>query len=261
MIGGEDPLKHYESMVNMGCFSHAELAEALHLGDATAATLLQQYQKRGYIERVRHDLYVVISIENKQPVLSRYGIGSRLFPDACVSHHSAFEVYGYANQVFYEIYVMTSSRFKDFEYDGVTYRRVAPKGTVQKETVRSVRTTGIEQTVIDSINAVDKIGGLEELLRCLSLIPALNEEKLLLALSEHKNGFLYQKTGFLLEQFRTELGLSEAFLQTCEGCISKSDRYLTKEHVGFVYHPKWRLIGPKDMNTIVDKGVNHYVGI
>ena len=256
--GGDDLLKYYERMVNIGCFSRTELAEALHLCDATTATLLQQYQKKGYIQRVRHDLYVVISIENKQPVLSRYGIGSRIFPDACISHHSAFEVYGYANQVFYEVYVMTNSRFKDFEYDGITYRRVAPKGTVQKETVRGVRVAGIEQTVIDSINAVDKIGGLEELIRCLSLIPSLDEEKLLLALAEYKNGFLYQKTGFLLEQFRAELSLSDAFFGVCEGCISKSDRYLTKEHAGFVYHPKWRLIAPKDINRIVNKGVEHY---
>lgn len=254
-------MKYYESMVNMGCFSRSQIADALHLGDATAATLLQQYQKKGYIERVRHNLYVVISIENKQPVLSRYGIGSRLFPDACVSHHTAFEVYGYANQVFYEVYVMTNSRFQDFEYDGVTYRRVAPKGNVQKETVRGTRVTGIEQTVIDSINAVDKIGGLEELLRCLALIPSLNEEKLLLALAEYKNGFLYQKAGFLLEQFRAEMGLSDAFFRICKDCISKSDRYLTKEHTGFIYHPKWRLIGPKNINDIVDKGVNYHAGI
>lgn len=57
MVGGEDPMKYYESMANIGCFSRSELAEALHLGDATVATLLQQYQKKGYIERVRHDLY------------------------------------------------------------------------------------------------------------------------------------------------------------------------------------------------------------
>ena len=205
MVGGEDPMKYYESMANIGCFSRSELAEALHLGDATVATLLQQYQKKGYIERVRHDLYVVISIENKQPVLSRYAIGGRIFSDACVSHHSAFEVYGYANQVFYEVYVTTGSRFKDFEYDGITYRRVAPKGNVQKETVSGVRVAGIEQTVIDSINAVDKIGGLEELLRCLSLIPYLNEEKLLLALAEYKNGFLYQKAGFYWSSFAQSL--------------------------------------------------------
>ena len=254
-------MKYYEKMVDMGCFSRNELAKALHLGVATAATILQQYQKKGYIEQVRHNLYVVISIENKQPVLSRYEIGSRLFPDACVSHHSAFEVYGYANQIYYEVYVTTGSRFKDFIYDGISYHRIAPKGTIQTEKVSGVRVTGIEQTVIDSISAVDKISGLEELLRCLDLIPTLNEEKLLSALNEYQNGFLYQKTGFILEQFRMSYGLSDAFYHTCEDHIPKSDRYLTKEHNGYIYHPKWRLIGPKDLRTVIDKGVNHYAAI
>ena len=138
---------------------------------------------------------------------------------------------------------------------------VAPKGNVQKETVSGVRVTGLEQTVIDSIDALDRIGGLEEFLRCLALIPVMNEEKLLLALAEHKNGFLYQKAGFLLEQFRETLGLSDAFFEVCEDCISKSDRYLIKEHAGFIYHPKWRLIGPKNIDDIVDKGVNYHAGI
>ena len=46
--------------------------------------------KNGYIERVRRDLYAAISVETKQPVLSRYQIGSRLAADAYLSHHSAF---------------------------------------------------------------------------------------------------------------------------------------------------------------------------
>ena len=61
-------------------------------------------------------------METKQPVLSRYQIGSNLFPDACITHHSAFEVFGYGSQVFYECYVATDKRFHDFEYDGVLYQ-------------------------------------------------------------------------------------------------------------------------------------------
>ena len=126
-------MKYYECMVEMGCFSRSELAHRLNCGNATAANILGQYVKKGYIERVRHDFYVVISLETKQPVVSRYEIGSRLFPGACISHHSAFEVYGYANQVFYDVYVTCRNRFKSFDYENTTYRRVAPKGNVQTQ--------------------------------------------------------------------------------------------------------------------------------
>ena len=248
-------MKHYESMIDMGCFSRSELSKSLKLGDATTGSLLQQYQKKGYIERVRHDFYVVISIENKQPILSRYEIASRLFSDACVSNHSAFEVYGYANQVFYEVYIMTNSRFNDFEYDGVRYHQVSWKGDAQIENLQGVRVTGIEKTVIDCINNIDKTGGIEELIRCILLIPSLNEEKLLNALKDYKKGFLYQKTGFILEQLRDELHLSDAFFKKCEANISKSVRYLSKEHYNYIYNQKWRIIGPKNIYELVDKGI------
>lgn len=39
-------MKYYESMANMGAFPAPNLAKPLNLGDATVATLLQQYQKK-----------------------------------------------------------------------------------------------------------------------------------------------------------------------------------------------------------------------
>lgn len=251
-------MKYYERMVDLGSFSRGELSSALNLKDNSTATILQQYQKKGYIERVRHNFYVVISIENKQPLLSRYEIGSRLFPDACVSHHSAFEIYGYANQVFYEVYITTQSRFKDFEYDGITYRRKAPKGDVQTENLRGVTVTNLEQTVIDSIDTIDQIGGLEEFLRCLVLVPSLDEDKLLLALENYNIGFLYQKTGFILEQFNDSFGLSDLFFETCKKNIPKADRYLSRDHDNNSYDPKWRLMRPKNISHIINKGVPYY---
>ena len=119
-------MKHYENLLAMGCFSRDYLIE--RLGSSSVANrVIYEYQKKGLIEKVKRDFYVVISIETKQPVLSRYQIGSNLFSDACITHHSAFEVFGYGSQVFYECFVATDKRFSDFEYDGVVYRRVERK--------------------------------------------------------------------------------------------------------------------------------------
>ena len=94
-------MKHYEKLLAKGSFSREQLIEIV--GTATAANqVIYEYQKKGLIEKVKRDFYVVISMETKQPVLSRYQIGSNLFPDACITHHSAFEVFGYGSQVFYE---------------------------------------------------------------------------------------------------------------------------------------------------------------
>ena len=250
-------MKHYEKLVELGCFSRGELADLLG-SDATAASMIQSYIRKGYIERVRHDLYAVISLESKQPIPSRYQIGTHLFPDACVSHHSAFEFYGYANQVFYETYVTTKSRLSNFTYDGIHYRRVFPRCEAYVIQTGGVRITSIERTVIDSINDFEKIGGLEETLRCILLIPTLDCERLLEVLACHGSGYLYQKCGFLLEQINSSFGISQQFFDECRTHISGSKKYLMKGGIQQNWQEKWNLYAPDSIQSLIDKGVTAY---
>lgn len=251
-------MKNYETIVGLGCFTLGEIAEKFNCCIPTATSLIQKYLKRGYIERVRRDLYVAISVETKQPVLSRYQIGSRLAEDAYLSHHSAFEVYGYANQVFYEVYVATKTRFTDFVYNGILYHRIAPQKNAEINIVNGVKVSSIEQTVVDSICGMEKIGGLEETIRSILLVPSLNADKLLEALENTNNGFVYQKCGYILEGLNDSLHLPDRFFVECENYISNAKRYLTKEHTGYILHKKWKLFAPENIKSIIDKGVSGY---
>ena len=223
--------------------------------DETAGSLLREYLKKGYIERVRRDLYAVISLETKQPVPSRYQIGCAIFPDAVIVNHSAFEVYGYANQVFYEVYVSSASRFPDFSYNGVSYHRIAPKEAMTVENHGGVRVTNLEQTVVDSIADFEKIAGLEETLRCILLIPALNEEKLIEVLTKRGNGFLWQKCGYILEELN--IGISDAFFLACRYHMAGSKRPLIKNTtLPLVWNKTWDLYVPQSLHSFTDKGVD-----
>lgn len=250
-------MKHYEKLLEKGCFRREELVELVGT-PAAAKMVIYEYQKKGYIERVKRDFYVVISIETKQPILSRYQIGANLFPDACISHHSAFEVYGYGSQVFYECYVATDSRFTDFEYDGVTYHRLERKPDIEVIQKGNVRVTSIEQTVVDSIRDFGKIAGLEEVIRCFMLVPGLNEEKVLACLKRNENGFLYQKCGYLFEQLKDEFGFSNKFFEECQKHSSGAKRYLMKDAEENVFHEKWKLYTPPSLKKLIDKGVSDY---
>ena len=250
-------MKYYDKLLELGCFSRSDIAAMLGNND-TAGSLLREYQKKGYIERVRRDLYAVISLETKQPLPSRYQIGCAVFPDAVIVNHSAFEVYGYANQVFYEVYVSSVSRFSDFSYNGVSYHRIMPKVSMDTTDIGGVRVTSLEQTVADSIADFEKVAGLEETLRCLALIPSLNEKKLLQILTERGNGFLWQKCGYILEELNVGLGLSTAFFETCHSHKAGSKRPLTKENAQpLVWNKTWDLYVPKSLNSLINKGVNH----
>lgn len=253
-------MKHYEKLLKKGCFSREELIELVGT-PAAAKMVIYEYQKKRLIERVKRDFYVVISMETKQPILSRYQIGANLFPDACISHHSAFEVFGYGSQVFYECYVATDSRFADFEYDGVTYHRVERKPDIEVIQQGNIRVTSIEQTVVDSMRDVEKIAGLEETIRCIMLIPGLNEEKVLESLKRNGNGFLYQKCGFLFEQLKDEFGFSDHFFYECKKYSSRAKRYLMKDAGETVFQEKWKLYTPPSLKKLIDKGVSDYDAI
>ena len=250
-------MKHYESLLDMGCFSREQLIQLTGTPGA-ANMIIYEYQKKRLIEKVKRDFYVVISLETKQPLLSRYQIGANLFPDACISHHSAFEVYGYGSQVFYECFVATDKRFSDFEYDGITYHRIERKTDVDVVMQGNMRVTSIEQTVIDSIRDYEKIAGLEEVLRCLMLVPSLNEQKILACLKRNRNGFLYQKCGYLFEELKQEFDFSEDFFMECEKNVSGARRYLMKESQNTVFNERWKLYVPFSLKGMLDKGVGDY---
>ena len=248
----------YKELAALRCFTHRDMVRITG-SESAAQWQIRNYLKNGYIERARRDLYVVISMETAQPIPNRFQIASRTADDAYVSHHSALEYYGYANQVFYDVFFATEKKARPFDYDGLHYQPVAWRGrTGVVEMSDGVCVTSLERTVIDSIADFTKIGGLEELLRCLALIPSLNEKKLLEALEVYERAQLYQKAGYILESYKKELSLSEEFFEECTTHMTASKAYLSREQDGFIFHEKWLLYAPKDLKKLTDKGDNFY---
>lgn len=87
--------------------------------------------------------------------------------------------------MFYECYVATDKRFNDFEYDGVMYRRIEHKPDMEIVQQGNIQVTSMEQTDVDSICDFEKIAGLEEVIRCMMLVPGLNEQKVLECLARN----------------------------------------------------------------------------
>lgn len=249
-------MKYYAALVDLGCFSRED-AVKLTGSTESANSMLYTYKKKGLIESIRRDMYVTISLETNQPIPSRYAVACRLSEGAYISHHSAFEYYGLANQVYHEVYVSAQIFFRTFDYDGVTYRRVKPRINMGVETKRDgVRITDTERTVLDGINDFERIAGLEELLRCMELVPYLNGEKLLSYLAEYKSGFLYQKAGFILEHYQKEFRLPDSFFDECRINIPQGKRYFYNgiRHDSSVLYKDWLLYAPKDLMRIIRKG-------
>jgi predicted transcriptional regulator of viral defense system len=249
-------MKYYEDLIKQQCFSRADV-ERLTLNKNTADSMIKEYKRKGYLDSVRRNLFVAMSMETKSPVASRYRIGSSILHENYVSHHSAFEYYGCGNQVFNDVYVSGTGRFANFEYDGLMFNYVSPRinlGVTLNDD--GVRVTDMERTVLDNINDFEKIGGLEEVLRCLELIPYADEEKLLSYLAAYDKQVLYQKAGYILEHLKKQLRLSDKFFEVCETKRKDSVRYLYHgvEHEPNIFNKRWNLVVPQDLMKLISKG-------
>lgn len=247
-------MEHYITLLKMAVFSREDVADITG-NIRTADSLLYSYKKKGWIASVRRNLYVAISPETGQPACNPYQLASHVSPDAYVSHHSAFEVHGMANQVFSNLYVSSKTFFRPFEFDGKRFERVMSVTDEGVSEIGKIRVTDLERTIVDSIKDFAKIGGLEELLRCLMMITYVDADKLMKYLSIYDKCFLWQKTGYILSHF-PNMKLPDLFFDTCKTNARKNVRYLYDElrFENPVFDAKWCMYVPGDMLKMLDEG-------
>lgn len=247
-------MKYYDEMANLQVFSKEDINSIA--GNSNAAKMiLKNYVRSGLIQKIKFNYYATYSIENHQPIASRFVIGSNVNDKAYISHHSAFEYYGLHNQVFNIVYVTSGKSFKEFEFDDIKYIPVKAKSDKCVDKIpNKINVTNIERTVMDCIDDIGKAGGLEELLHCIKMVPFLNENIILKLLNEHDRQFMYQKTGYILSMFKDQLSLSPAFFDKCKEQIGKSKRYLYNElkMKRNVYDEEWQLVIRADASGLFE---------
>lgn len=209
----------------------------------------QVYNKR--IAKVRRNLYVQVDASN-YPLSNKFEIASKITEDAFLCYHSALEYYGIANQVFNVVTVGSEKRFNSFEFNGVEYmhRPIKCHEEILNIVTSSTRVTSLERTIIDCIFDIDTGGGIEEIIYALEQIRYLDEYKLKAVLDAYNSVILYQKVGYLLEQFKVELGLSNEFFDMCASHLTNQVKYFLQEYYADIeYNSKWKLMAPKNLKS------------
>ncbi|MFA5513896.1 MAG: type IV toxin-antitoxin system AbiEi family antitoxin [Sphaerochaetaceae bacterium] len=247
----------YSKLAKIPVFSIRDV-ERLTNNIKSAYSALSRMTKRGQVKKIRENIYSYVNPATAQIVATRYQVACAVTNTAYISHHSALEYYGLANQVYYEVYVSSDTKFREFEFEGIAYKYVASKvknGVTEAKNTTGVRITNLERTVIDSIKDFEKIGGFEELINGLEGIHFLDETKLKIYLDCYDLQVLYQKTGYLLGHYKKEMQLSDAFIQYCKSKIGKSTRYLLQKSTNDTYYnSEWKLIVPEGLFEIGKPG-------
>ena len=163
-------MKYYQQLIKMGCFTWNEFCNVVG-NTKTADSLARSYLKKGFIKSVKRGLYIAIDLGTGEPVVNKFRIAGKITTTSYVSHHSAFEYYGCANQVSYQTIVSSDTIFSNFDFIGITYSYIGSRINNGIQTYPDgVRVTDIERTILDGINDYEKVMGLEELLRCIELV-------------------------------------------------------------------------------------------
>lgn len=249
-------MKLYLKMMKKPVFTIEDVLE-ICANSGTVKNHLVKLVADGYVERIRKNLYTCISPETGVPIANKYQIASAITKDSFASHHSALEYYGVTDQVYYEVYVSSSTRFQEFVYEGYTYKCIVTKDATHVDSpimANGVRVSTVERAIIESIKDMDKVAGAEEVLATIELFPLLDENAMLDCLERYDNQFLYQKTGFIMEHFKKRFAISNDFFLRCKEKAGESKRYFSKDMKCTRWNKEWKLMIPEGVFQIKNGG-------
>ena len=189
-------MKYYQSLVPMGIFSFKEASNLIGNAENTKKYLANMI-KNNQLRRIKKNLYSIIDPTTNDDLMNRFVIASHITDNSFVCLHSAFEYYGFYNQNYYDIQVMSPKRFTNFDYNDYRYCFFLSNNMNQIDLIQGVKVTSIERTIVDSINLLGKSMDIEELIKCLSLIHHINEEKIKDMLGQYDKDLLYRKVGYV----------------------------------------------------------------
>ena len=174
-------VKYYEGLLKLEVFDFAEACKVIgKVGNAKV--ILDSYLGKGMIKRVRRGLYYAVNLENRNAPANRYLVASKINKTACLSYHTAFELYGLAHQASFVIYIESDKIFSDFRFEGTEYKYAGKgikEGAVSHKQNSKIRVTDLERTIVESINRLDYCGGIHELDEILEICPMINGERIL----------------------------------------------------------------------------------
>ncbi len=256
-------------LANHRLFTREELAAALP-GRATATldAHLARWQRQGRIVRVKHGLYL-----RQDPAGSGVSallpdfvaLAARMAPDAAAAYHTALEAHGCAQSVFERLTFVTWTRTRPVEFMGRALVPVRPRvplrarggGEAWIERLDrgglEVRVTSLERTVADVLDRPSLAGGVEEIWRSLSAVPALDPVALLDYVEILGNRTLAARVGFFLETRRAELAVPERLLERLQARAPRHPVYLDRARGGTL-KPRWRLIVPDALAGLPEEG-------
>jgi len=244
-------------------FSREEFVSAMRgrgLADATVDSHLTRWRRQGRIVRVKPGVFLRAEVPgHAQPANPDYlALASRMAPDAVLGYHTALEAHGMAQSVFERFTFLTWTKARPSTFLGRRFVPVRPRvslrslaaGNAYVERAErrgvTIRITSIERTLADVLDRPGLSGGLDEVWRSLSGVPAIDPEALERYVSLVGSRTLAAKVGFFLETRRQELAVPDALLERLRTRVPRAPVFMDRRLRGRLV-ANWALIVPPNL--------------
>lgn len=252
----------FTALYKMRIFNFEDVMREMKLSHAGTSTAISRWQSQKGLKPIRRNMYVTIDPSTDAPMCDKFELSSKISESSYVGWHTALELHGVAHQPFYNAYVGSKSRFKDFAFEGIDFvycaapfEPTAENGVITPKGNPYVRVTDLERTVIDCCDRIERAGGIEELLHCMEGISLLDEPKLEKYLALYNKAFLYQKVGFILEHSKEHHHISDQFIEMCRSKGALHTKRLTSTGDSDTYLCRWKLYVPED--CVIEKTIEN----
>ncbi len=243
-------------------FTHAEFVAA-HLADGdrsrrTSDSLLAGYVRSGRVVRVRRGLYASVpeSTPAEDHVVDPFLLATKLTDDAVVALHAALQFHGKSATLWNRYHYLTREHVRRFRFGEAEFVPVRVPASLwssdgQVEGVATVRHAGgvvcvttLERTLVDVLDAPDKAGGWDEILRSLGLVEYFDLDVVVEHAVRRDSALTAARVGLVLESWRERWMVEESHLEPLRRRAPGQPRYLDPSRESGRLVARWNLVVP-----------------
>lgn len=198
-----------------GPISAADASRALNVEQTEAAQLLAGWSTRGWLTRVRRGLYVPVPLESSTSDIAledAWAVADRLFAPCYIGGWSAAEHWGFTEQLFRSVLIITTRRprARRVEARGATFivRTVEERAMFGFKPVwrgkAKVNVSDPTRTILDMLDTPALGGGIRSALDMLKayLASKFRDPQLLIRYADHLgNKAVFKRLGYLATTF------------------------------------------------------------
>ena len=242
-------------------FTVPEAAHILSMSLTQTKSLLSTWAKYGWLHRIRRGFYIPISIQSTTPVAvpeEPWLIAHKLFAPCYIGGWTAAQHWGFTDQLFNSIYVITTKKvhLREQNLNGVKFKikTILPKlifGTqpiwIGKEKVAISDPT---KTIIDGLNDPAVFGGIRmvnDIYTAYIKSKELSHKNLLDYAKKMDNSAVYKRLGFLTEKLQFQ-GATDV-TRFCISHLKSGYSQLDPSIKGDQLVTRWNLWIPKPWKT------------